>query len=423
MTATSTALHETPERVLAGGDCPVDRPQPADTAHDVDVRVAVRRLVRGCLWGERDRRGLGKVVSCGLPVPDVGRVAVGRGGILGGQLIVCGSPLRCGWCSPLQWLGSRARLVWSVGRWVDSGGWVGLSRLSLRHGLADDLGPLLGQVRGGLSGVSRSKGVRLARGRAGVRCSWSVLHVKFGGNGWGPHVHLVHFGEGDSAALEEFGGRLGGAWCEGVKASGGRVWGPVASDTRLLSRPGVLGLWEADDSWHPGRCGHPDHKGCADCEPASMPGSSSSDGGDWSDGGWPGDGKGEGGSLPVWGGLDRLAVAGDRRAQAKVLEFVRVTEGQRRVPSNWRWLGELVGKPPEEVGVPVRPEREAVLYVDAALAARVEWLDRSVGSWVSGGARGDVGVLARSLEVRAGESVSVGRAEDGLPMLSLKESA
>ena len=362
----------------------------------------MRRTVRRCLWGERGEIGWVHGAGCGLPVPGASRVLVGAGGLVGGQMIVCGGRFRCPVCLPLQWDLVAGDLLWWVGEWVAGGGVVGLWTGTVSHRRSDSVGGLLGLVRAGLAGV---KSVRPRRGVVGT---FSMVEAKWAPwSGWSPHVHSLVFAESEDA-FESFAVRAGRGWIRGVEGAGGR---------RVSRRRGVDGRVWAEVPAHavaylsPDSPHHPDndctsslHEGCPLCDPDNQDLAT-----------WGGNGTGRG--LDVWSHLGRLAVRGDKLATALVCDWVRGTQGFRRWTDPGRYLRERIGVPPERVEARLRERPEGGMYIDSGLMRSLEIRDRSAGGVLSGDRLVEPQALAADLADRVGEAVEVGVAEDGLPLL------
>lgn len=214
----------------------------------------------------------------------------------------------------------------------------------MAHSSSDDLEPLISKLRNGWRKVGSDYLVRKLRADFGCApMGW--LHVTFGAStGWHPHLHGLMLSDRELSAEESE--RMGRAVVDAYRAGSGET-SPQSSWFRESSNPGkwVEYVRKSAQTHYSNECGGYKHTGCSKCKPKedfdlwadkfdddwnrAMPSNDPWESFPKEDPRWTFN-QVEG---DVFTGLGRAAVAGDRRAQAKLAEFVQATGRLPMVPN------------------------------------------------------------------------------------------
>lgn len=391
----------------------------------VAERVAVRAMQRRLA---RTIPGCSKLRQCGLPVPasvnGPGLLLVENGRPVGGQLVACMSPLRCGFCSPLQWQIAADKLaVWSL-RHEASGGWILHSALTVPHRFSDDLAELSGGLFGAWSGRSSGDKVfRRALEAVDLVATVPVFQVTYSDRaGFHPHLHAAFFGRGPAARVDGFAEDVERMWRKRVEASGlGRPGRAGVYSELVTNSQGFVEYLDPDHERHPNNdCAHPDHPKCQLCR---------ADDDSEADGGW-GESWDSPGESDPWASMRVLSqvglsgVNGHRGHQAVMAKYLSGLGRRRRIVSGFRQLSSAYG--PADLSLVSPPSGGRRCWVHPRLAAQVELCRHGgSGSLLHDGlavASDDPGAAASLWAAALGRRVVVGvHREDGSPVFSLAD--
>lgn len=413
----------------------------------------------------RDEPGARKLAQCGLPIPERGGgpplILTEGARIYGGQLAACQSPLRCAWCSPMQWDIAARTGLWYSNRHVRAGGWVAQTTLTVPHRKGTPFASSLELLLDGWRGLRKSRPLARAREEFDVVTPVAVQHVTWSPRaGFHPHLHVAWFARGDSSRGDELTEVVGEAWRHRISNMSGREGRPRSpagsGGSVIMTTAGFWAYLAPDHPLHPTNdCGHPDHQGCDRCRKPdgggrSGPGGSGGWGaGDWDSSPWD---SGEhaddffqweqdfGGDewdsdwgvdtpgMEILSGVGAAAERGDRQAGAVLREFFSATVNRARIVSQWGQLRRRFGSPPVE---PVKPaarvEGRGRVWLHPRLVAAVELRRRRWGrGWINDGLQTavdkDPWEAAEVWSVVTGEPVTVRRHDgDGAPVIGFDE--
>ncbi len=339
-------------------------------------RYAVRALSRRLVAQEPGCKALSQ---CGLPISEAvagpGLILTENGRMVGGQLVACRSPLRCAWCSPMQWRIAEETGLEYMRRHEEAGGWVAATTFTIPHARSDRLTDSLGALFQTWSGIRKHRPIVRAKKDVGVLTALSVLQVKWSErSGWHPHLHVAWLCMGDVARAESLIGSLQSGWQARASTVTGRSASPVSGQGMVAFTS--LGFWKyckPDDPLHPKNdCLHPDHAGCGMCTTQEDPLDGSPVGpGPLDDSPVVGEG-GPVGGLEILSGVGVLAAEGSARHQAVLAEYLTGMAGYRRIPSTFREVAKIYGEvsPPNLWSSPAGGGPR--VWVHPALAAEVE---------------------------------------------------
>jgi hypothetical protein len=401
------------------------------------MRALGRRLCR-------DHPDCTTLAQCGLPIggqeDGPGLLLTEAGRMVGGQLVACRSPLRCAWCSPMQWQLAEQEGAEYLRRHQAAGGWIVHSALTVPHRKLDSLDLVTGQLFGSWRRLKDQRLFRAARRRAKVLTAITVLQILWSKeHGWHPHLHVAWLCVGDPADADWFGDQVRVAWRINAEKVTGRRTSPRSAHSELVFTS--LGFWKyckPDDPLHPKNdCRHPKHKGCPKCRAPKDDPLGDQDPLDGDRGPEPGPGRWDGpmdpggpldpsgplgdGPLEVFSQVAPAAHRGNTQALAVFTEYLTSLANRRRIPSGFQHVRRLYG--PVDMPDPWSTPGEggARVWIHPQLAALLELHQRqgspTLGDVIELAVSDPIGAAAVA-EMHLDEPVAVERhTEDGCPIL------
>lgn len=107
----------------------------------------------------------------------------------------CGGVGLCPTCAPVIRQRRAGDIEAAAEAWRLLGGETWLATFTIPHGVGDELGSLLDQLRGMWRALGSSTGYRNWRKDCAIEGVIKVVEVTYGANGWHPHLHVLFFGK------------------------------------------------------------------------------------------------------------------------------------------------------------------------------------------------------------------------------------